>query len=280
LVDEVFGQDDDFDVSTYDLSAAHDIRNTVVRTLLTYLELLGHIDAGTPFYAEYQFKPLVSSAEILKHFEGERKEFLQRLLAQAHKAKTWFHIDLDQASQAIDAPRDRVVRALDYLAEQRWLELRTAGVRQRYHMRNRPSDRSALVKTLYDRVLQRESREIQRLRQVARWVEQDACQVAALGAHFGDPMDRPCGHCSWCRRGGKPAKLPVRPKAAIDPALWSQAGVLRGQHCKELGRPRSLARFLCGVNSPWMLKAKLQTHPLFGALADVPFAEVLARAEN
>ena len=103
LVDEVFAQDDDFDVSMYDLSAAHDIRNTVVRTLLTYLELLGHIDAGTPFYAEYQFKPLVSSAEILKHFEGERREFLQRLLAQAHKAKTWFHIDLDQASQAIDA---------------------------------------------------------------------------------------------------------------------------------------------------------------------------------
>ena len=57
--------------------AAHDIRNTVVRTLLTYLELLGHIDAGTPFYAEYQFKPLVSSAEILGHFEGERKTFLQ-----------------------------------------------------------------------------------------------------------------------------------------------------------------------------------------------------------
>ena len=74
LVDEVFRQGDDFDVSIYDLSGAHDIRNTVVRTLLTYLELLGHIDAGTPFYAEYQFKPLVSSAEILRHFEGERKD--------------------------------------------------------------------------------------------------------------------------------------------------------------------------------------------------------------
>ena len=58
LVQEVFDQGDDFDVSIYDLSAAHDIRNTVARTLLTYLELLGHIDAGTPFYAEYQFKPL------------------------------------------------------------------------------------------------------------------------------------------------------------------------------------------------------------------------------
>jgi ATP-dependent DNA helicase RecQ len=277
MVNEVFEQGDDFDVSIYDLSRVHDIRNTVVRTLLTYLELLGHIDVGTPFYAEYQFKPVVSSAEILRHFEGERKTFLQKVLAQAHRALTWFHIDLDQACQAIGEPRDRVVRALDYLAEQKWLELRTAGVRQRYHMRKRPSDLSALVKSLYDRVLQREVREIKRLRQVAHWVEQDACQVGALGAHFGDPMVRPCGHCSWCRRGGKPAALPPRPKAEIEPSLWSQAGSLRRQHDKELGQPRSLARFLCGVNSPWVLKAKLQTHPLFGALAHVPFAEVLAQ---
>jgi ATP-dependent DNA helicase RecQ len=129
-------------------------------------------------------------------------------------------------------------------------------------------------------VLHRETREIQRLRQVAQWVEQDACQVAALGAHFGDPMDRPCGHCSWCKRGGKPAKLPLRRTAEIDPALWSQVGGLRRQHAKELGQPRAVARFLCGVNSPWMLKARLHTHRLFGALDQVPFAEVLAQAEQ
>ena len=277
LVDDVFRQGDDFDVSIYDLSRTHDIRNTVVRTLLTYLELLGHVDAGTPFYAEYQFKPVVSSAEILRHFEGERKTFLQKVLCQAHQARTWFHIDLDQACQAIGEPRDRIVRALDYLGEQKWLELKTAGVRQRYHMRNRPSDLSALVKSLYDRVLQREVREIERLRQVAQWVEQDACQVAALSAHFGDPMDRACGHCSWCRRGGKPAALPLRPKAEVDPALWSQAAGLRRQHGNELGEPRSLARFLCGVSSPWVQRAKLQAHPLFGALTHVPFAQVLRR---
>jgi ATP-dependent DNA helicase RecQ len=75
-------------------------------------------------------------------------------------------------------------------------------------------------------------------------------------------------------------KLPVRPKTEIDPALWSQADSLRRQHARELGHARCLARFLCGVNSPWVLKAKLQTHPLFGALAHVPFAEVLKQAEN
>jgi ATP-dependent DNA helicase RecQ len=280
LVEEVFRQGDDFDASVYELSQLHDMRDTVVRTLLTYLELLGYLDAGTRYYAEYQFKPLASSAEILRHFEGDRKAFLQKVLAQARKAETWFHIDLDQAAQALGEPRDRLVRALDYLAEQRWLELKTAGLRQRHRVRNRPNDVSRLVASLYERLMQRETREIQRLRQVAQWVEQDSCQVAALGAHFGDPMDRPCGHCSWCRRGGKPAKLPPRQKLKVDPGLWSQAAAVRRQHVRELGHARNLARFLCGIASPWTRKAKLQSHPLFGALAHAPFSEVLARAEE
>jgi ATP-dependent DNA helicase RecQ len=278
LVEEVLSLGDDFDLSYYELSSKHDIRITVARTLLTYLELLGHIEAGTPFYAEYQFKPLISSAQILGHFEGQRRAFLQRLLAQAKKAQTWFHINLEQACQNIGEPRDRVVRALDYLAEQKWLELKTAGVRQRYHLRERPRDQAALVKTLCTRVHQREAREIERLRHVARWVEQDECQVAALGRHFGDPMDRPCGHCSWCQRGGKPVKLPAIVSRGIELATWSQAEEVRRKYPRELGPARAFARFLCGVNSPWMIKAKLSQNRLFGVLADVPFDEVLRKA--
>jgi ATP-dependent DNA helicase RecQ len=64
----VFANAADFDMSEYELSVAHDIRMTVVRTLMTYLELLGHLERGTPFYAAYRFRPLKSSAEILAHF--------------------------------------------------------------------------------------------------------------------------------------------------------------------------------------------------------------------
>ena len=50
-----------------------------MRTLLTYLELDGYLQEGTPFYSQYQFKPLVASQDILSQFEGERREFLKRL---------------------------------------------------------------------------------------------------------------------------------------------------------------------------------------------------------
>jgi ATP-dependent DNA helicase RecQ len=280
LVKGLFAAGADFDVSYYELSAAHDIRLSVVRTLLTYLELLGHLEAGTPFYSVYQFKPRKTSEQILAAFEGERRDFLAKLLAQARKAKTWFHIDLDRACRAIAAPRDRVVRALDYLAEQGSLELQSTGVRNRYRVARPPGDLAELSRTLCDRLLQRESREIGRLRQVADWVQHDGCQVAALGAHFAEPSQRRCGHCAWCLRGGKASPLPALPAPQIDASIWDQARAVRRQHAKELRDPRAFARFLCGVSSPWLLRAKLQTHALFGVLADVPFAVVMERAAS
>ena len=280
LLEHLLAADADFDVSVYELSSTYDIRLSVVRTLLTYLELLGHLESGTPFYATYKFKPLVSSAEMLRRFEGERRDFLARLLAQARKAKIWFEIDVEHAAKAVGDSRDRAVRALDYLAEQGLMELQVTGVRHHYRINKRPADPQALAQTLYQRLLQRESRELERLRQVAAWVTHDGCQVSSLGAHFGDPLAEPCGHCSWCLQGQKPCRVASRPAPQIDPNVWSKGLELRGEYSRQLRDPRSLARFFCGVSSPWLVKAKLQSHPLFGALSHVPFPAVLERAGN
>jgi ATP-dependent DNA helicase RecQ len=216
----------------------------------------------------------------LGHFDGERKTFLADLFRQAKKGKTWFQLDVDQSSRKLGQPRDRVVRALDYLAEQQHLELKVAGVRHRFRVLRRPDNLAAVARSLHEKSLQREKREIARLGQVAALVEYDGCQVSALGAHFGDPLPKPCGHCSWCLQGNLPSRLPPRPEPRIDPEAWSQGLALRRQFAAELGNPRSLARFLCGVSSPHLIRAKLQKHPLFGILSHVPFPLVLERVES
>src|SRR5262249_24358627 len=104
LVREVFGQGDEFSVSAYELADRYDVRQLVVTTLLTYLELDGYLEAGTPFNARYSFQPRASSAQILGRFEGERRQFLAQVLRQAVKAKTWFSLDLEQAARATSAP--------------------------------------------------------------------------------------------------------------------------------------------------------------------------------
>jgi ATP-dependent DNA helicase RecQ len=280
LVSEIFRQGDELELSLFDLSSRHDIRPLVLRTLLTYLELDGYLLEGTPFYSQYRFKPLVSSAEILARFEGERREFLRKVLGQAQKAKIWFSIDLDGAAHATGSPRERIVRALDYLGEQQMLELQVEGVRNRFRRLRQPEDPAALAADLHKRTLAREKREIARLNQVVELIQHNGCQVSELGAHFGEPLPQPCGHCSWCLNGRQAARLPPRSHAAIGDAQWRDAVRFRAEKRELLAEPRAFARFLCGLTSPKLSRARLGSHQLFGVFSDVPFTDVLRRAEG
>lgn len=280
LLAELFALDAAFDVSYNDLSAQHDIRILVVRTLLTYLELDGFLEGGTPFYAGYQFKPLTSSQQILERFEGDRKAFLANIFRQARKARTWLHIDVDQAAQALGTTRDRIVRALDYLGEQQMLEVKAQGVRHRYRRLKTPDDPNALAVSLHQRMADRETGEIARLQEVLTLAGNDGCQVSALCAHFDRPLDAPCGHCSWCQGGQTPVQLPPRPVPTIDEEIWRGMAALVSAHGEVLSEPYAQARFLCGVTSPKLTRAKLSSHDLFGTLAHVPFQDVLSRARD
>ncbi|MDQ6955077.1 MAG: C-terminal helicase domain-containing protein, partial [Mariprofundaceae bacterium] len=278
LVQAVFTQGDDFDVSLYELSIQHDIRPLVLRTLLTYLELEAYLQGGTAFYADYSFKPLLSSQEILSHFEGERHTFLRSIFLQAKKAKTWFNIDMEQAAQQLGSSRERIIRALDYLADQNMLAVKVSGVRNPYRLIKAPDDLMALADHLHQRALKREQSEISRLQQVLDLVGLEGCQVNALATHFDDPRQTPCGHCSWCLHQTA-AKSLVRIEPQINHEIWTQALKLRKEKAA-LHDVVSLVRFLCGVTSPQLTRAKLSRHVLFGALADIPFQTLIKHANQ
>jgi ATP-dependent DNA helicase RecQ len=277
LILDLFSRDTEFDVSLYALSAEHDIRPLVLRTLLTSLELRGLLCGGTPFYGEFRFKPLMGSSEILGRFEGSRREFLADLFRQARKARTWFHIDPAAAATAMGTDRERVIRALDWLGEQQILQVEAAGVRHRYRRLKIPDNPGHLADELHNYSLKREESEITRLRQVLDLAGRDGCQTAALAAHFGEHLERPCGHCSWCLSGKSPVGRRVSP--GIDPSLQVQIEQVISSADGVLDQPRSLTRFLCGIPSPRLTRAKLGTHPLSGALRSVPFGEVLEWAK-
>ncbi|MGB0723201.1 MAG: RecQ family ATP-dependent DNA helicase [Gammaproteobacteria bacterium] len=272
LVDTLFGSDDELELSLNTLGTDTDIRPLVLRTLLTYLELDGYLRAGTPFYADYRFKPLFRSQEILARFEGERRDFLARLFRHASKARSWFNLDAEQAARELAVSRERVISALDWLGEQQLLEVKAAGVRHRYQVLRRPDDPAGLAMDLFDRVERREQAELGRLRQVLELAALDACQTNALAAHFGERRDQPCGHCGGCLHG--PLSLPERPRVEIDESLYDEVQALCADK-SALADPRRLARFLCGISSPKLSRARLGGHPLSGRLAHVPFAQVL-----
>jgi hypothetical protein len=55
---------------------------------------------------------------------------------------------------------------------------------------------------------------------------------------------------------------------------------LRKQQTTALSAPRQIARFCCGLSSPFLNQTKLNKHPDFGSLAEVPFQIVMKAAEQ
>jgi ATP-dependent DNA helicase RecQ len=280
LLKEVFDHGPEFDVSYYELSGLCDIRPLVVRTLLTYLELDGFLEGGTPFFASYRFQPLRPSGEILAEFKGERQQFLRRVFQHARKARTWFQIDLNEVARALGAPRDRVVRALDYLGERGWLKVDVSGTRHRYRRLRAPSDARALGESLHARSVARERQEIARLGQVVELAEHPGCQVAMLCQYFGETRVKPCGHCTRCLGYDRAATPRDGIAPPLDETIFAKALAVQRENLAVLADPIVMARWLCGITSPALTKSKLSSHPLFGALAQQSFPRLRERLEG
>ena len=260
-----------FDLSVLEVSHHFDVRPLVLNTLLTYLELDGLLRTTAPFYTEYKVSFNEPRSAVLDHFDSERADFLSRLFNTGKNGRTWLTLKPEDAARQLAEDKQRIIKALNYLEQQGLIELRVAGVRQGYR---KTSSELALPKRI-ERMAQlfsdREARDIDRLRAICDWAETNGCLQQPLMAYFGEPLSTPCGQCSGCQ--GHTAVLPARRQIA--PETNMVEAVIAEAH-EALNTPRALARFLCGITSPKAGRARLGKHRHFGALADAPFAEVLA----
>lgn len=280
LVTELLNLGERFDVSLYDLSNRHDLRPLVLKTTLTYLELIGVLQQGTPTYAGYEFRPQNgwTPESLAAQFPGEPGKLVASIFQWAKKGRLWHSANPTDLADQLGVERRRIVRALEVLEERGQIELRASDVRQVYTRLRETEDPDALTADLMNRFDVRERAELVRLEQIVTLIETNGCQVNALVSHFGEKRKKKCGHCGFCETG-KAAKLPPAPERPPVPESWrAELSALARAHPKALRDPRQLARFLCGLSSPATTREKLSRHPRFGALEERPFAEVLAWA--
>ena len=285
LIESFFAQNpvgEELEVSLYSLSSEFDIRSLVLRTLLTYLELEGYVQGGTPFYADYSFKPLLSSDEILGRFDEERKVFIGNLFRQATKGKIWYKLNPATAAIKLSTNRERIITALDWLAEQQMLEVKVAGVRQNYRILRQPESTESLSQELFQRFQQRELAEINRLQQVLELVAMQDCQTNALAAHFGELRQSACGHCSSCNNDKRQidANWASRLSEHVNSDFWGKVEQLAKEKADIFSNPNQLTRFLCGISSPLLSRNKLTKHELFSSTVNSPFADVLQKVKQ
>lgn len=123
-----------------------------------------------------------------------------------------------------------------------------------------------------------------RLNGLERWktcvstLTSSACLNRSLDAYFGfRDASGPCGHCPACC-GMEPAAMEEEEPSPLPEELRSAVMELAGQRKPALARPSQLARFLLGLASPAAMRARLWSHPLYGALADRKWEDVWIEA--
>ena len=187
LLDDVFAhsQGEQFAVSENELSSRHDVRPLVLKTILTYLELDGFLEQGTPFYAGYSVRPASGEWDgVYAAFDPDRADFLRRVLASGKEGRIWTGVDPDAVP---GEERERVVKALGYLEQRGLVELKVADVRQRFTLLKQPPSLDELRDRLAERFDRREQSEAERIERVVALVEHDGCQVQSLVGYFGEP---------------------------------------------------------------------------------------------
>ena len=98
--------------------------------------------------------------------------------------------------------------------------------------------------------------DLARLREVVDLAKHKKCLTAFVTAHFGEKLPAPCGHCDRCC-GIKPGAIPRSRHPSPSEEELRQIRALRDERHAALNTPRQLARFLCGISSPAVTRARL-----------------------
>ena len=272
----VRGQAETFHLSHHKLANETNIRLTVLRTLMTYLELDGWIEATSPRYESYRLKPHVSSQVILNQYEGEQRQFIAELLSCLTKGRIWFSLNLTIASKRLNRSREEIIEALNELGEQNWVETKVADLTFGYRWKKRFTQLGRLVNQLHARLLQRVADDIERTAMVFDLAKTNRCYAATLSEHFGETLDGPCGNCSICLnqdQGGD--RREQRPQLSIGTAAKKILEEVIRKYPDEFDSARDRAKFLCGLSTPVMIRKRLTKHAAFGICHRIPFHQVL-----
>lgn len=260
------------------LSNQANIRPLTLKTLIVYLELLQILRPSYSYFAQYKYKILSSKNDILSKFEGERADFIQAVFDASKHARVWSVLDFDALPSQYAQDRGRVIKALEYLQENKAIELQTAQMTQVYQITPKPFDIDMLIAKINHKFLDKEQSELARIEHLMAFFASDSCLSQSLSYYFSDTsLNKPCGHCSVCY--GVVADIP--PPAFLPPLdnfdfneLTHQFIEVHKNATDEAMSITLLSRFLCGLTTPIFTRLKARSLPSFGRLEQYPFAEV------
>ena len=279
LLERVLRLGEIFDVSIYELASTCDIRQTVIETIFTYLEMDGILEVGGKSFDTYRLKLLRPLGALLAGRKSKERKLLEQLFAPMDAEWKWLSVKIPEVASGLGIPPDTLRELISELENGGDIALKKSGWRQAYRLKKIDTDPKSISAAMAEKLQERETRELARLDQVLALAQTKRCLTQTLLAHFGEKMDEPCGHCDRCREIA-PVKLKRTKPRKISTSEHAQILSLLEEKHAALGTPRQLARFLCGMSSPASMRARLYRNDSYGLLSDLPFAEVEIFAES
>ena len=262
-----------FNLKIYTLSREVDIRVLPLKTLLVYLEMEKILSPKYTFYEDYHFRYRVPPETIVGAFQGERQQFVKKILAHSTVAKVWCHVDIDQIVIRYGADRKRILTALDYFEGKGWIELKTRSAVEVFEILNFQFDIDATAQRFADLFLDKEEKDVQRLHEMIALFERDQCLAKSLSEYFGETLHEDCGDCSVCLKKS-PLTLVSSELPPIEnhhfPSLVETFGATVGTPLPV----RLTTRFLCGIASPRLSAIRAKQMNGFGRLEAYPYKVV------
>ena len=259
-----------FEVHAYTLSRKADIRLLPLKTLLVYLEMASIISPKYTYFENYTFKYLMSAENIIENFNGEREQFVKTVFNNTKTAKTWTKVDIENIVSESGFDRQRVLTALEYFHEKKWIDLQPKSAVEVFEILNPEFDIDSTAKDLANLFVEKEKKEIARLHAMVELFESDQCLAKSLSAYFGERLDDGCQRCSVCREKG-PVKLLSSGLPSLEMhSFHTLVQPLMDKAASAFSVPLA-TRFLCGISSPRLIEYKAKQMAGFGRLESYPY---------
>lgn len=269
-----------WEVKLNTLPAISNIRILPIKTLLVYMEMHGIIKPMYSYFADYRCSLNQEEENILARFSGERKNFISAIFEHSKKARKWITVNFEDISNQYSTDRNRIVTALEYLAEQNLINLEAKQMVDTFAIQKADFDLDKVAIELFESFTQKEEVELNRIREMLSLFESDICLSKRLANYFGEyPEWEKCNHCSVCQNGSvaiaKSVELKPLNKQNFEEVCQAAINKLGEKFSAEL-----LSKFLCGINTPVFTRLKMKQMSSFATFENYRYSEVINWVRN
>lgn len=260
------------------LSNLSNIRQLPLKTLLVQMELLNLLTPKFAYFAEFKLRFIHSVEEILTHFDADRQRFLSTIFSYSPVKKVWATLDMNSLLSEQNVDRNRVVAALDYLAEKGMIELQSKQNTEVFEVNSVAVQDTQLADILSQYFTDKEQKEISRIAALVAFFQTDRCLHNSLASYFDDQLaPAQCGHCSVCR--GEVATL----SQSAQPSVPEQENIVRACHTlKEhisvkldiSAGLETYCRFLAGITSPILTRVRAKSLNGYNLCANMRYQQI------